>query len=572
MRKFLYLDFLSIFFGSVMAILAIQMTVRSFSPVPYWDMWDGALKFYLDLQEGRWQSWWAQHNEHRIALARVVFFLDYYFLSGSNVLPIVLNLTLVFLNSIVLASFLLAGERHLGMLSVRGVASLFLILGVLSSWMQYENFVWGFQSQFFLAQLLPLMALFALAKSIHGKDAWFGLSVILGTLSLGTMANGVLALPFLFVASLLISSPRIHSMVLLVASIIGFLLYFHGYDTPIKHDDPIHSLFFNPEKVFAFTLIYLGSPFNEITMRSLVLDGLLGGVFFFLLGMCCYFVLKTSRRDPFNVTLLVFIGYIVATSIVTSLGRIGFGLIQATSPRYSTPSLTAWIALAILISRILLLASSFRTRRNGDRALTVSVFLLCAILLMLQVNAAYRQDQTAYERSIGGLAALMGVEDVEQLRILYPDAGTVIRLTERARKTGISFTVLPEYQGIVGKLGYLWPPAGERVAQLPPCMGNLDIVRKVVGTNGEGYLRLDGWLFDEGGSSKDRIVFVDEGGLVQGFAFIGRERPDLITALSTRAVNSGFSGYVRQIGTEARPRSIYATNGSCSMLLRHVDL
>ncbi|MGD4365427.1 hypothetical protein QT713_22860, partial [Xanthomonas citri pv. citri] len=43
----------------------------TFSPVPFWDMWDGGLGFYVR-QMTDVSQWWAQHNEHRIVLSRIL--------------------------------------------------------------------------------------------------------------------------------------------------------------------------------------------------------------------------------------------------------------------------------------------------------------------------------------------------------------------------------------------------------------------------------------------------------------------------------------------------------------------
>ena len=49
---------------AVIVGLAVVGAILSYSPVPYWDMWDGALYFFMQVQDGDHAAWWAQHNEH----------------------------------------------------------------------------------------------------------------------------------------------------------------------------------------------------------------------------------------------------------------------------------------------------------------------------------------------------------------------------------------------------------------------------------------------------------------------------------------------------------------------------
>ena len=81
----------------VAAFVCIATTVAgvalNYCPVPYWDEWDGVVGFADHLAAGDSGAWWRPHNEHRILLARVLFWLDA--LCGERlVLPLIANLLL----------------------------------------------------------------------------------------------------------------------------------------------------------------------------------------------------------------------------------------------------------------------------------------------------------------------------------------------------------------------------------------------------------------------------------------------------------------------------------------------
>ena len=77
----------------LMVGLAIIGGFRFYSPIPFMDMWNGYLDFYLRTLNGDTSVWWAQHNEHRIFLSRILYWLDIkyfqglsYFLTAANYL------------------------------------------------------------------------------------------------------------------------------------------------------------------------------------------------------------------------------------------------------------------------------------------------------------------------------------------------------------------------------------------------------------------------------------------------------------------------------------------------------
>ena len=80
----------------VCVLLAVIGAVRNYSSVPHWDMWPGYVEFWVRLGEGHWREWWALHNEHRIVLARVLFWIDHAVFGGTIGFLLVVNYLLVF--------------------------------------------------------------------------------------------------------------------------------------------------------------------------------------------------------------------------------------------------------------------------------------------------------------------------------------------------------------------------------------------------------------------------------------------------------------------------------------------
>src|SRR5690554_6421503 len=150
----------------------------NYSAVPFWDMWSGYLTFYYQALEQGWQAWWEQHNEHRLVLAKIFFWLDLEFFHGRMILLYVFN----YLFS--LAAFV-TFVRVFGRLTGAGRLSLPLLLALPAafsfSWLQEENYIWAFQSQFHMAYLFPLRSLLLLSiYAATRRLPWFLAAALLG--------------------------------------------------------------------------------------------------------------------------------------------------------------------------------------------------------------------------------------------------------------------------------------------------------------------------------------------------------------------------------------------------------
>src|SRR5262249_55376744 len=172
--------------------LVVIGIVRAWDPLPLRDMWDGYLDFWFRLRSGDLGAMWEQWNEHRIVLARVAFAIDLavfrgagWFLIAANVAA-ALSIAAVFIGAMVVR--LREATGSIG--SRTGLALLGAILvGLSMSWVQSQNFLWGFQIQFFLGVLLPLASIVTLATArpdAPHTTARFVTALVLAVASIGT--------------------------------------------------------------------------------------------------------------------------------------------------------------------------------------------------------------------------------------------------------------------------------------------------------------------------------------------------------------------------------------------------
>ena len=90
-----YILFVFSFLAIIFISLAIYGGIQLYSPIPFYDMWDAYLNFYVQVNQGDIAYWWSQHNEHRIVLSRILFWIDIRFFQGRIWFLIVINYLLI---------------------------------------------------------------------------------------------------------------------------------------------------------------------------------------------------------------------------------------------------------------------------------------------------------------------------------------------------------------------------------------------------------------------------------------------------------------------------------------------
>jgi hypothetical protein len=508
------------------AVMTVGL-VRWYTPVPFWDMWDAYLAAYIDYLDSDWRSLFVQANEHRIWFSEVLFYLDLTFFEGRSLLLIPVNGLLAVLMWATFAAI----ARHLlkdrpGLWPVTALA-----LGPLCfSWLQEQNLSWGFQSQFFVAYLFPLAAFACLAMSRRRGQAWFIAAVLFGLASLGTMANGLLVLPLMCVMLLALPRPAPgRAMIVAVIAAAGIFAWFQGYFLVARDHAGI-------AQVLTFILTFFGLPFQAM-LRSDAASYLAGA---FLIGASMTFGVVWLRRredlDPMILGLVMFLIYIGASCAVIALGRAAIQPNAALVSRYSTPSLVAWCALALLF------AYTFRAARFV-RAGVIVIGAFAAVGLWGAQYAAFGDagPESVHSKMSGALALKLRAFDLKIIANIYP-TGTqdavdqVLRVARRAEEEGLSIMADAELSAAVTAIG--------RSAEqgFHPCRGVVHAPEMIDGES--AYRRVTGWVFDAD-APMPRFIYIVQNGVIEGVAVTGHNRADVAEVIDPRAFWGGFTGYVR---------------------------
>ena len=401
--------------AATFTLLAFIGAFKNYSPIPVGDMWNGYLDFYVKASQGDLKVWWSQHNEHRILLSRILFFVDLLVFSGRGFFLICMNyLTL----SMVCLIFWKIWRE---VTNLNHKWAFYFLVAWLFSWQQKENLVWGFQTQFIIAQLFPLCAFYFIHlanKANEKRNLEFNLAILFAILSVGTMANGILAMPLLLTFSILARFPLRRILKIFFLSILVIVVYFCGYHSPEGHNNPLSVFIQNPFWLIGYCLLYLGGPFLAIFGKTtfgyalIMFAGLFIPYSFFIFFKELIF---TNKKNSIFLVLLIFILFVLLTAFITASGRVNFGISQALSSRYETPVLMAWAACILLyLPKIIQLPKI--------KFLTVKVFSLAVLLLLLpkQFEALKSIDNQLFENYIAVMALELGINDQEQIKNIFP--------------------------------------------------------------------------------------------------------------------------------------------------------
>lgn len=501
---------------------------RHFSPIPYADSWDGTIAFYSRAMESPWRAFFEQHNEHRLVFSRLIFFPDVRYFGGRNVLSLIANLILAGLLALSFLRIALHHQHALPRASRFGLAG--TVLMFVFSWMQQDNFAWGFQSQWFAIYLFALLAFYALQLAAEESAAgskrnglrWFVVAIVTGIAAACSMASGLLVWPVLILQAFYLRL-RLRAVVALLAIAAAvWLAFFMDWHAPPNTGKPEAGLLEHPVLTVRYALMYLGSPAYFARLGEA--GAYLLGVFVLAtLAVGCTQALQRRKDRPHATSLLAFAIFIAGNALITASGRLVIGMDTALSSRYTTASLTCALALLIFV----LVNSRSTTALNRAMAVT----LLAVLAIGSYQRVAFKSNRgLAYERMVAGLALRAHLYDNTFTRSIYPDVSALQHdaVLAETQRISIYAPAQPDY-----------PVVPEHVSADSTCRGAIDHVTQ---TARPDLYRATGWIFDNANQRVPHsIVITDSSGVSIGEGVVGGERGDVRHTLGREATYTGWT-------------------------------
>jgi hypothetical protein len=325
--------------------------------IPYHDQWETA-RLFVHLAEGSlsFTHLFAQQNEFR------QFFPHLLVLALGTITR--WNVRYEMLVSFLLACLVSFNIYQISRVTITGVEKrLWLLVGtnlLIFSPVQYETWLLGIQLVYF-APIACLTTCLSVAYSGLGPSVKLAIGALLSIVSTFSSANGVLCWALVLPVLLVVCDWRRSIVPFLIAGWIFLCLlsvsfYLYGYQTPEWHPSPTETLH-HPARALAYIAAFLGAPLAPGTGIPRLAAAILIGTFAaFLFAAACVYLWVGFGDRPLRRRMIAFLmigSYSLGTGLMVMSARLGFGIPQALSSRYSTFSLYLLVSLIYLAPIVL---------------------------------------------------------------------------------------------------------------------------------------------------------------------------------------------------------------------------
>jgi hypothetical protein len=234
-----------------------------------------------------------------------------------------------------------------------------------------------------------------------------------------SLGNGTLVWP-IAIALLLYRRLNLKQLATVAGTAIASsALYYWNYATPVGAP-PRDLVLHEPVGYVKFVLMYLGRPLSYLHQPALVAGFIVLCAFLLL----CGYLLIRERERLNRATPWIFIGlYALASSVVTGLARLGFGVNEGTTSRYTTISTLLLVSTIILYWQNRDLIGKLLSKRLYSTGIII-VSTGTYVLVLANVYWGYHAFNTqhallTYLKNCTSQA----VPSDECLRMTYPDPG-----------------------------------------------------------------------------------------------------------------------------------------------------
>lgn len=360
---------------------------------PFWDEWEMVAIFQdKDHHQLTFSDFWRQHNEHRIFFPNIVLTIGAYLTHWNVKAELLYNFFFSVITALMLYLFILKKIKTPLLMLFAGV----LIAAWYFSPVQYENWLWGWQVEWFMCVAGAVVTIFLLDlySGNKYKRGWLLLTgaIITAVIATFSLGSGILIWPVGFAILLLYRQSKKPIGIWIIAALVSAAAYYHNYHKPAG--DPSTTLFLHQRLNFIrYILSYFGRPVSDQQDVAM----LMGAILLALLIPVIYMVwLKRAQLPKFMPWLSLMTLSLLAGGL-TAVSRLGFGVIQGSASRYTAFSLLYVIGLTGLICTL------FDTVKMRKSSLAIVILVSVAIngpLLFSSYSngrAGFRQLASKYE-------------------------------------------------------------------------------------------------------------------------------------------------------------------------------
>ena len=325
--------------------------------VPYSDQWKIA-ELFVKLADGSlsFSHLFDQHNEYRqlfpyllfLALGRVTDWNVRYEMLLSLLLACLVSFNIYRISRVTI----IGTEKRLWLLAAANL--------LIFSPVQYETWLFGIQV-IYLVPIACLTTCLSVAYSGLSPNAKLTIGVLLSIVSTFSSANGILCWFLILPVLLVVCDWRKPFVPFLIAGwtalcLLSLSFYVYGYRPPEWHPSLTEALD-HPARALAYLAAFLGAALapgaGVLRLAAAIPIGTITSILF--LGACAYLWARFADRS-LRKRMIVFIAvgaYSLGTALMVMPARLGLGILQALSSRYTTFSVYLLVSLIYLAAIVL---------------------------------------------------------------------------------------------------------------------------------------------------------------------------------------------------------------------------
>jgi hypothetical protein len=510
--------------------------VASFSVnVPFWDQWE-LVELFDKVAAGSasLRDFFAQQNEHRLFFPRLIF-VGFAFVSKWNIrLELCLSILLAIVTFLAIYKIATTQENKNGrIIHFFNILSCILIFSLV----QHENWLWGFQVAWLFINACVTLSVFILTV----PQKWLPvsrltLSALCCFIASFSSAHGLLS--WLAVAPALASvegnirQKKIRLLLWMLFFALSFAIYSMGYQKPISHPD---TFFFLKKPLIAlnYFLTILGYPIGKLVFTPFI-GGLLISLTFLFFNI--YSLKNYQSEFTHKATPWLSLGWFATLfALMTTVGRAGLGVEQATASRYTTVIILLVIS-CLQMWRLFICYKRQGVRKNQYHLAKCSLFacILIAILIATSTKAIAQGKQTWQQRT-SGETCLEIIHFFEPaisespdncLQVLYPSTARLINLAASLERLG--------FRDFPRELAFTSEPLKHHGS-----IDNLPTTNQLLTIPRSGSFKVSGWAMLPERRVQPKVALLSYGSNQSFFAtgVIKLKRPDVAKALNSSRYN-----------------------------------
>ena len=536
-------------------LFTLAQVSRARTSVPWADQWIVVEDLILrERGEPLWPMLWLSYWGHRLVIPRLLFLADARWFSFGSLTWLSLFLQSVHIALLIALAWLLLRRKppFLFMMAV------VVILNLLLSPLQMENFVWGMQTMFPLVFVAATGAFLCLSLgSTSNGGPFFVLCIVLGAISSYTMPNGLLVWPLLLIQASYLQQNRRSWWALAGTGTAVTVSYLWHYATRPELGMGVGGILRHPVDAVTLLCSIVGSPLR----LSIVGDIAVGFVLLVITGyIFVHALLLPTRERRWFSALFAVVLFLFLSSFSLVAGRLTIRDLNLASKdflpsKYFTMICLLWASIALLA------LSTSQGRKLRARFLCVYGVLFSWLMfanLARQLTAAEDSADVFRGADAVGSALLLDAPDEQLLSVLWPLKQERDERTLFLRQRGLAMFHEPRATWLGKRVSDVFPPAGYG------CTGALE---KTVSLNGSSW-RVSGWAWDDRAArppddillagATGHIIGLARGGLRHGYFPGFLVEPEAVLPWHARFRRSEWLGYVRFEGDLQRAQvSLY---------------